>query len=67
MSSTDATVTDSMRQEARLNPNGWVYVISGDYDPNGAIPPHAIMGAWKVDGEGQIVEGSFQQNPNYKA
>ncbi|GAB2811788.1 hypothetical protein [Dyella kyungheensis] len=61
-----AQVSDAMREEAKLNPNGWVYVITGSYGPNDGVPPEAIMGAWKVDGAGTIIDGSFLKNPKYK-
>ena len=51
--------------EARNNPDGWVYEIRGAYGPNDHIPPHAIVGAWKVDKSGKII-GEFQPNPNFK-
>ena len=51
--------------EARENPGGWVYEISEGYDPNGEVPPEAILGAWQVDDSGNIV-GEFRPNPNYK-
>lgn len=50
--------------EARKNPNGWVYEIRGNYSPNDAVPPNAIVGAWKVDDHGNIV-GEFIENPNF--
>jgi hypothetical protein len=52
--------------EARNHPGGWVYEIDGEQvaDPNGSVPPRAIVGAWQVDGTGMIV-GEFQANPNY--
>lgn len=59
-------ISDAAREEARRNPNGWVYVITGSYGPNDGVPPEAIVGAWKVDGDGLIIEGSFMKNPNYK-
>ena len=52
--------------EASENPGGWVYRIRGDYDPNGAVPPDAIEGAWKVNERGKI-EGDFIPNPNFRA
>jgi hypothetical protein len=52
--------------EAKSKPNGWVYVIAGDYGPNDAVPPEAIAGAWKVDSGGRI-EGDFVPNPKYAA
>jgi hypothetical protein len=52
--------------EARLNPAGWVYAIDGEYDPDAAVHPEAIKGAWKVDDSGEIT-GDFIPNPNYRA
>lgn len=57
-------ITDSTREEARKNPGGWVYAIDGRYDSEGAIPPEAIVGAWKVADDGNIV-GDFIPNPNH--
>jgi hypothetical protein len=53
--------------EAKKHPGGWVYEIDSDQvaDPNGYVPPRAIIGAWQVDEAGVIV-GEFQPNPNYK-
>jgi hypothetical protein len=51
--------------EAKRTPNGWVYVIEGDYRPNKEfVPRQAIKGAWKVDAKGEIT-GEFIPNPNY--
>ncbi len=51
-------------EEAARTPNGWVYRIAGQYDPNGEVPPEAIVGAWKVNSHGKI-EGDFIPNKNY--
>jgi len=51
--------------EAKLNPGGWVYEIEEGFDPNGAVPPEAIVGAWQVDESGNIV-GEFKPNPNHQ-
>jgi hypothetical protein len=51
--------------EARRHPNGWVYQITGSFGPNDAVPPEAIMGAWRVDGTGNIV-GQFIPNPRHR-
>ncbi len=51
-------------EEARRTPNGWVYKIDAAYDVSGDIPPEAIVGAWKVDENGEI-SGEFLENPNY--
>jgi len=58
--------TQSMIEEAKNNPNGYVYAIKGNYGPNDEVPPEAIAGAWKVDNEGKIIEGSYQANPNFQ-
>ena len=55
-----------MVEEARKNPNGWVYVIDGKFGPNDAVPPEAIVGAWKVDASGKLT-GEYKANPNYRA
>ena len=52
-------------EEAKLNPNGWVYRISGSFGDN-AVPPEAIVGAWQVDSTGKII-GDFQANPRFHA
>ena len=51
-------------EEAKQNPNGWVYEIDERFDPNGAVPPEGIVGAWKVDDNGIIV-GAFIPNRAY--
>ena len=57
--------TQEMVQEAKRNPNGWVYVIQGNYGPNDGVPPEAIAGAWRVDASGSIVSGSYVANPKF--
>ncbi|MCX5658594.1 MAG: hypothetical protein NTW19_02595 [Planctomycetota bacterium] len=52
--------------EAKRKPNGWVYAIEGNFGPNDGVPPTAIIGAWKVNENGEIV-GEFLPNPNYRA
>jgi len=56
--------TPEARAEAKLNPGGWVYALDGRYDPNGAVPPEGVQGAWRGDESGEIV-GEFLPNPNY--
>lgn len=34
--------TPEVVREAKNNPGGWVYAISGKYGPNDAVPPEAI-------------------------
>ncbi|GAA2661178.1 hypothetical protein GCM10010400_19770 [Streptomyces aculeolatus] len=52
--------------EARRHPGGWVYEIDGAMvsDPNGEVPPTAIIGAWEVAQDGELT-GTYQANPNY--
>lgn len=51
--------------EARRHPGGWVYRIAGRFGPADAVPPEAIIGAWKVDTQGNIVPGSYIKNTKY--
>jgi hypothetical protein len=61
----EITPTEDARKEAKLNPNGYVYVIDKAFDnKNEDVPPTAILGAWKVDENGEII-GDFIKNSNY--
>jgi hypothetical protein len=64
MKNNEHTPSDEARAEARRNPGGWVYKIEGDYGPDDAVPREAIVGAWKVDENGNIT-GDFIPNPNF--
>lgn len=55
---------DDLLKEAKNNPNGWVYKIDNGYDLSGDIVPEAIVGAWKVNENGDIT-GEFISNKNY--
>lgn len=57
--------TAQMIEEARQNPGGWVYQIQGNFGPTDHVPPEAIVGAFKVDGKGELT-GEFQANPNFR-
>lgn len=50
--------------EAKNNPNGWVYVLDKEYEGKEEVLPEFIKGAWKVNENG-IIEGEFMPNPNY--
>jgi hypothetical protein len=52
--------------QAKSSPGGWIYRIAGNFSPSDAIPPEAIVGAWKVDEQGHIA-GSFIANGKYDA
>jgi len=41
------------------------YEIDSRFDPNGAVPPEGIKGAWKVGDDG-VPTGEYQANPRYK-
>lgn len=58
------TPTTGEIEEARQFPNGYIYRISGHFDPNGRVPPEGIVGAWKVDEDGRIA-GDFIPNQRY--
>ena len=57
--------TPEMIKEAKANPNGWVYQIAGNYGPNDRVPPEAIIGAYRVNQDGEF-SGEFKPNPNYR-
>jgi hypothetical protein len=52
--------------EAARTPGGWVYDIDADWvdDPNGAVPPEAIRGGWRVDDSGRLT-GEFVANEKH--
>lgn len=58
-------ITPDLIEAAKKIPNGYVYKIDGQFGPNEAVPPEAIMGAWKVNEAGNIV-GDFIPNANDK-
>ena len=51
--------------EAKRHPDGWVYEIEGRFGTDDRVPPECIVGAWKVDANGEIT-GEFLENPNYR-
>ncbi|MDX3075723.1 hypothetical protein [Streptomyces sp. MI02-7b] len=54
-------------EEAAADPGGWVYEIDADMvdDPEGSVPPEAVIGAWQVDAHGKLA-GGYRANPNYR-
>ena len=58
-------ITEDVIKAARENPNGWVYKIEGSFGPTEYVPPEAVVGAWKVDANGNLT-GEFMPNPKYK-
>jgi len=61
----DRPIPPELVAEAAKYPGGWVYEIAPGYDPDGAVPPDAIVGAWKVDDHGRLT-GEFTPNPNFR-
>lgn len=57
--------TPEMIAEAKRYPNGWVYQIEGKFGVDDAVPPECIVGAYKVDENGDLT-GEFQANPKYR-
>jgi hypothetical protein len=51
----DREFPQDLLAEAARTPGGWVYEIDADQvaDPNGAVPPEAIGGAWAVGLDGK--------------
>jgi hypothetical protein len=58
--------SSALREQAKANPDGWVYEIDWVYGENDYVPPEAIKGAWKVDNNGAITD-EFEANSNYRA
>jgi hypothetical protein len=58
-------ITAAQREAARQQPESWLYAIDPAFDPDGEVPPHGVIGAWRVDAGGEI-GGEFQHNPNYR-
>lgn len=59
-------ITPEMRAEAKGHVNGWLYEIQGEFGPDDFIPFSAIVGWWRVDSSGEIVDGSFASNPDFR-
>lgn len=58
-------ITEEMRANAKANPNSWLYVIDEAFDPDGPVPSWAVVGAYPVNGAGDIVE-DFHPNDRYR-
>ncbi|PRX47450.1 type III secretion system (T3SS) SseB-like protein [Prauserella shujinwangii] len=58
-------ITREMRANAKANPNSWLYVIDEAFDPNGRVPSWAVVGAYPVNADGEIVE-DFHPNDRYR-
>ena len=58
-------ITEEMRRAARSQPGTWLYVVDPSFDPDGAVPPEGIVGAYPVDEAGRLGE-EFAKNPRYR-
>jgi hypothetical protein len=58
-------ITPEMRENARTNPNSWLYVIDEAFDARGPVPSWAVVGAYPVNGTGEVVE-DFHPNDRYR-
>ena len=61
----DSGISQEMIDEAKRNPNGWIYKIDCKYPDGDNIPPEAIEGAWRVNESGEIF-GDFVKNDSYR-
>jgi len=59
-------ITPELLAQAKRNAGGWVYVIDKKYDGSQKVPPEGVVGAWKVDDNGNI-DGEFISNSKYAA
>ncbi|MBB4687541.1 type VII secretion system-associated protein [Amycolatopsis jiangsuensis] len=58
-------ITAEMRDNARTNPNSWLYVIDEAFDARGPVPSWAVVGAYPVNAAGDVVE-DFHPNDRYR-
>lgn len=58
-------LTDELRQTAHNNPGSWLYAVDPAVDPEGDVPPYALIGAWQVDDQGEVAD-EFTHNQDYR-
>ncbi len=58
-------ITPRMRTSAMANPNTWLYVIDPAFDADADIPPWGVVGAYRVDADGEI-DPAFRRNTEYR-
>lgn len=59
-------ITDQMREQAKQTPNTWLYIVDPGYqDAGDEVPQEGIVGAYRVDENGEIDE-EFQHNEEYR-
>jgi len=56
---------EPLREAARQQVTGWLYVIDGRTPtPTGEVPPHDICGRFDLR-DGVVVQDSYERNPNH--
>ncbi|RCW47058.1 hypothetical protein DFQ14_101402 [Halopolyspora algeriensis] len=59
-------ITEEMREQARQTPDSWLYIVDPGYQESGEnIPPEGVVGAYRIDSEGEIDE-EFHHNDEYE-
>ncbi|MDR7302194.1 type VII secretion system-associated protein [Haloactinomyces albus] len=59
-------ITDEMREQARQTPDSWLYIVDPGYQEAGEnVPPEGVVGAYRIDSEGEIDE-EFHHNDEYQ-
>lgn len=58
-------VTEEMREHARVQPDSWLYVLDPAADPDTAVRPELVVGAFPVDSRGELGT-PFEHNPAYR-
>lgn len=59
-------ITDEMRERAKDNPGGWLYIVDPGYQASGEdVPQEGVVGAFPIDSDGEI-QDDFQYNDQYQ-
>jgi len=58
-------ITAEMRAAAREAPGGWLFAVDPHLDPAAEVPDHGLIGAWRIDEDGEI-GAEFRANPDYR-
>jgi hypothetical protein len=60
------SITEQMREQAKQTPNSWLYIVDPGYEDSGDdVPPEGVVGAYRIDENGEIDE-EFQHNDEYE-
>ncbi|AHI01905.1 hypothetical protein KALB_8548 [Kutzneria albida DSM 43870] len=54
-----------MRDNAKANPNTWLHILDPAFRPGEEVPPHGVIGSFRVDANGDIDE-RFEPNPQWR-